>query len=116
MNARSFNPVFAGLPTTIFTVMSALAVEHGAINLGQGFPDIDGPDEIRAVAAKALTDGPSDDWREVLGFERFEAVTRKMVDRRHRELVKQHHPDMGGDRHDFERVMRAREDALEEIP
>ena len=37
------NPVFAELGTTIFTVMSALAVEHGAINLGQGFPDEDGP-------------------------------------------------------------------------
>jgi N-succinyldiaminopimelate aminotransferase len=59
MNAPSFNPIFAKLPTTIFTVMSALAVEHGAINLGQGFPDIDGPDEIRAVAAKALIDGPN---------------------------------------------------------
>ena len=38
-----FNPVFAGQGTTIFTVMSALAAEHSAINLGQGFPDEDGP-------------------------------------------------------------------------
>ncbi len=54
-----FNPVFAGLPTTIFTVMSALAVEHGAVNLGQGFPDEDGPRAIRDVAAKALIEGPN---------------------------------------------------------
>ena len=54
-----FNPVFSGLPTTIFTVMSALAVEHKAINLGQGFPDIDGPEPIRAAAARALADGPN---------------------------------------------------------
>ena len=49
-----FNPVFAGLPTTIFTVMSALAVKHSAINLGQGFPDEDGPLPIRQAAARAL--------------------------------------------------------------
>ncbi|GAA0550973.1 aspartate/methionine/tyrosine aminotransferase [Rhizomicrobium palustre] len=50
------NPVFAQLPTTIFTVMSALAVEHGAVNLGQGFPDKDGPNSILAAAARALTE------------------------------------------------------------
>jgi methionine aminotransferase len=49
-------PVFSSrLPqvgTTIFTVMSALAAEHGAVNLGQGFPDFDGdPALIEAVAA-----------------------------------------------------------------
>ena len=32
--------------TTIFAEMSALAVEHGAINLGQGFPDTDGPESM----------------------------------------------------------------------
>lgn len=48
------NPVFAKLPTTIFTVMSALANEHGAVNLGQGFPDEDGPEAIRVAAASAL--------------------------------------------------------------
>lgn len=53
------NPVFASLPTTIFTVMSALAVEHSAINLGQGFPDEDGPLAIRESAAAALAEGPN---------------------------------------------------------
>jgi aspartate/methionine/tyrosine aminotransferase len=53
------NPVFAKLPTTIFTVMSALAAEHGAVNLGQGFPDEDGPRSIREAAAQALTLGPN---------------------------------------------------------
>jgi N-succinyldiaminopimelate aminotransferase len=57
--SRRFNPVFAGLGTTIFTVMSALATEHGARNLGQGFPDEDGPRAIRDAAAKALIDGPN---------------------------------------------------------
>jgi aspartate/methionine/tyrosine aminotransferase len=51
------NPVFASLPTTIFTVMSGLAVEHGAINLGQGFPDSEGPEDVRARAAHALMHG-----------------------------------------------------------
>ena len=55
----SFNPVFAKQGTTIFTVMSALANEHKAINLGQGFPDVDGPDSIRTTAAKALMEGPN---------------------------------------------------------
>ncbi len=36
------NPLFTGLPTTIFEVMSRLAADTGAINLGQGFPDVDG--------------------------------------------------------------------------
>ena len=51
------NPLFANLPTTIFTVMSGLAAEHGAINLGQGFPDGQGPDDVRARAAEALLHG-----------------------------------------------------------
>lgn len=57
--ALSFNPVFAGLPTTIFTHMSALAAKHNAINLGQGFPDEDGPLSIRQTASKALLEGPN---------------------------------------------------------
>ena len=53
------NPVFAGQGTTIFTIMSALAVEHGAINLGQGFPDEDGPLALREAASRALIEGPN---------------------------------------------------------
>ncbi|HEX5282000.1 MAG TPA: aminotransferase [Micropepsaceae bacterium] len=59
MRQLRFNPVFSGLGTTIFTIMSALAVEHKAINLGQGFPDEDGPEGIREAAAAALRDGPN---------------------------------------------------------
>jgi N-succinyldiaminopimelate aminotransferase len=43
--------------TTIFTEMSALAVRTGAVNLGQGFPDTDGPAEMLAAAADALRSG-----------------------------------------------------------
>ncbi len=53
------NPVYTGLPTTIFEVMSRLALEHKAINLGQGFPDVDGPEDVRRFAADALITGPN---------------------------------------------------------
>ena len=42
---------------TIFAEMSALATATGAINLGQGFPDEDGPAEVLDAARKAITDG-----------------------------------------------------------
>ena len=45
------NPIYQALPTTIFAVMSGLAQELGAINLGQGFPDEPGPEAIRRRAA-----------------------------------------------------------------
>ena len=41
----------AGFGTTIFTAMSALAAQHGAINLGQGFPDFPSPDFVKQAAA-----------------------------------------------------------------
>ena len=56
---RPTHPLFTGLPTTIFEVMSRLAIEHDAINLGQGFPDVDGPEEVRRKAADSLMDGPN---------------------------------------------------------
>jgi N-succinyldiaminopimelate aminotransferase len=52
LNAR-----LAGMGTTIFAEMSALAVTTGAVNLGQGFPDTDGPREIAAAAAAAIMEG-----------------------------------------------------------
>ena len=46
-----------GLGTTIFTEMTALAQRTGAINLGQGFPDTDGPSEVIEAAVAALRGG-----------------------------------------------------------
>ena len=43
--------------TTIFAEMSALATETGAVNLGQGFPDTDGPREVAQAAADAVLSG-----------------------------------------------------------
>ncbi|MEU7411525.1 MULTISPECIES: pyridoxal phosphate-dependent aminotransferase [Streptomyces] len=51
------NRRLAEFGTTIFAEMSALAVSTGSINLGQGFPDTDGPEEIREAAVRALRDG-----------------------------------------------------------
>ncbi|MGX5188382.1 pyridoxal phosphate-dependent aminotransferase [Streptomyces avermitilis] len=51
------NRRLAEFGTTIFAEMSALAMSTGAINLGQGFPDTDGPEEIREAAVRALRDG-----------------------------------------------------------
>ena len=53
----SMNKVFADLPVTIFEAMSQLARDNDAINLGQGFPDDPGPEDIRRAAADAVMDG-----------------------------------------------------------
>lgn len=53
------NPVYASLGDTIFDVMSGLARETGAVNLGQGFPEWDGPEDVRRHAADALMSGPN---------------------------------------------------------
>ncbi|MEO1136173.1 MAG: aminotransferase [Pseudomonadota bacterium] len=55
----TFNPVFADRPQSIFPTMSRLAHQHGAINLGQGFPDEDGPAVILETAAQAVIAGPN---------------------------------------------------------
>jgi N-succinyldiaminopimelate aminotransferase len=47
----------AGMGSTIFAEMSALAVATGSVNLGQGFPDTDGPAEIAEAAAAAILAG-----------------------------------------------------------
>ncbi|KUN79173.1 pyridoxal phosphate-dependent aminotransferase [Streptomyces griseoruber] len=57
-SSRPFlNRRLADFGTTIFAEMSALAVATGSINLGQGFPDQDGPEEVREAAVRALRDG-----------------------------------------------------------
>ncbi|MDX1401811.1 MAG: aminotransferase [Kiloniellales bacterium] len=56
---KAANSVLSGYGTTIFEVMSRLAIEKGAVNLGQGFPDVDGPEDLRKLAADALVEGPN---------------------------------------------------------
>ncbi|MEU1042217.1 pyridoxal phosphate-dependent aminotransferase [Streptomyces sp. NPDC005907] len=61
------NRRLAEFGTTIFAEMSALALSTGSINLGQGFPDTDGPREIRDAAARALTEGRGNQYPPGLG-------------------------------------------------
>jgi aspartate/methionine/tyrosine aminotransferase len=51
------NPIFAATGTSIFARMSALAAEHKAVNLGQGFPDFGWPEDVLAKAADAILTG-----------------------------------------------------------
>ncbi|MFB7338664.1 pyridoxal phosphate-dependent aminotransferase [Streptomyces hydrogenans] len=57
MTRPLLNRRLAEFGTTIFAEMSALAARTGSINLGQGFPDTDGPEEVREAAVRALRDG-----------------------------------------------------------
>ncbi|MCL2420015.1 MAG: aminotransferase class I/II-fold pyridoxal phosphate-dependent enzyme, partial [Conexibacteraceae bacterium] len=57
----------AGLGTTIFTEMTALAQSTGAINLGQGFPDTDGPPEVVEAAVAALRSGEANQYAPLPG-------------------------------------------------
>ncbi len=57
MTRQPLSSRLAGFGTTIFAEMSALATATGAINLGQGFPDTDGPEEIREAAVRAVREG-----------------------------------------------------------
>jgi len=51
------NPLYESMATSVFERMSGLAAKHGAVNLGQGFPDFGWPDSILDAAVKALRDG-----------------------------------------------------------
>ena len=61
------NPLYASLGTTIFERMSVRAREVGAINLGQGFPDGRGPEDVLAEAARALIED-SNQYPSMLGL------------------------------------------------
>ena len=51
------NPLYEAMQTSVFERMSLLAAKHGAVNLGQGFPDFGWPEEIIDAAARALREG-----------------------------------------------------------
>ena len=53
------NSILSGYGVTVFETMTQLANEHGSINLGQGFPDEDGPLELRQAAARAILEQPN---------------------------------------------------------
>jgi aspartate/methionine/tyrosine aminotransferase len=51
------NPLYEQMQTSVFERMSLIAARHGAVNLGQGFPDFGWPEEILEVASRALKEG-----------------------------------------------------------
>src|SRR5829696_4702467 len=57
MRRNPLNRRLRGLGTTIFAEMSALALRTGSVNLGQGFPDTDGPTEVTEAAVAAIRAG-----------------------------------------------------------
>jgi len=56
---KSGNSILSGFGVTVFETMSRLAIEKGAINLGQGFPEGNGPDPVVARAQAMLTEAPN---------------------------------------------------------
>ena len=57
MSRSPLNRALSGFTSTIFAEMSALAARTGAVNLGQGFPDFDGPASMLERARQAIADG-----------------------------------------------------------
>ena len=57
MNLPVIQSKLPDVGTTIFTVMSQMAVEYNAVNLGQGFPDFPMSEELTSLVAKAMNDG-----------------------------------------------------------
>jgi N-succinyldiaminopimelate aminotransferase len=62
LNAR-----LQGFGATIFAEMSALALRTGSVNLGQGFPDTDGPKEVSEAAVEAIRTGPGNQYPPGIG-------------------------------------------------
>ncbi|MGW5608024.1 pyridoxal phosphate-dependent aminotransferase [Streptomyces sp. NPDC003753] len=83
-SARPFlNRRLAEFGTTIFAEMSALAVTTGSINLGQGFPDTDGPEEVREAAVRALRDGRGNQYPPGPGVPELRAAIAAHQERRY---------------------------------
>ena len=68
MTDRTLVPRMEPYVTSIFGEMSTLAMQVGAINLGQGFPDTDGPEEIKQVAMSAIEAGLGNQYPPVHGL------------------------------------------------
>lgn len=68
MPSRTLVPRMEPYATSIFGEMSNLALQLGAINLGQGFPDTDGPDEVKEIAQAAIHDGRGNQYPPVHGL------------------------------------------------
>lgn len=67
MVAAAGNRMLAGFGTTVFETNTRLAVEHGSVNLGQGFPDEEGPPSMKRVLAES-TDAGSNQYPPMMGL------------------------------------------------
>ena len=67
MRQPFINARLQGFGTTIFAEMSALAVATGSVNLGQGFPDTDGPEAVKQAAIAAITEGRGNQYPPGIG-------------------------------------------------
>jgi N-succinyldiaminopimelate aminotransferase len=65
---RTLVPRMEPYATSIFGEMSTIAAETGAINLGQGFPDTDGPEEVKLIAQAAIAEGRGNQYPPVHGL------------------------------------------------
>jgi N-succinyldiaminopimelate aminotransferase len=74
MSRPLLNRRMAGMGTTIFAEMSELAVATGSVNLGQGFPDTDGPPEIARAAADAILAGRGNQYPPGAGIPELRAA------------------------------------------
>jgi len=84
----ALNPArrLSGFGTSIFTEMTRLAVQHRAINLGQGFPDFPAPDFIKAAAARAIA-ADHNQYAPAPGVLRLRRAIAEHFQRRHGQAV-----------------------------
>ena len=74
------NPLYEQMATSVFERMSGLATKHGAVNLGQGFPDFGWPDEILDAAADGGEAMAPTNMRRRAGFRRCARRSRRITD------------------------------------
>ena len=81
MTRPLLNRRLAGLGNTIFGVMSARAIATNSVNLGQGFPDVDGPTAIAEAAADAILSGKGNQYPPALGIPELRAAVARHQER-----------------------------------
>ena len=80
MNLPGIQSKLPDVGTTIFTVMSQMAVEYNAVNLGQGFPDFPMSEELTSLVAKAMNDG----FNQYLHMNGLPLLRKRLAEKAHR--------------------------------
>ena len=80
MNLPVIQSKLPDVGTTIFTVMSQMAVEYNAVNLGQGFPDFPMSEELTSLVAKAMNDG----FNQYLHMNGLPLLRKRLAEKAHR--------------------------------